>query len=85
MESIFRFWLHVFPLIVDMPEVKLSLGSTLNPMEIKEGTDVYFECKIQANPKASKLAWVFNVSYFILLFVCAYFLLWNFVNLVYFL
>ncbi|ODM97669.1 Nephrin, partial [Orchesella cincta] len=48
--------------VVYPPEVKLSLGSTLNPMEIKEGTDVYFECKIHANPKISRLVWLFNIK-----------------------
>jgi len=52
--------LLLFP---DLPEVKLSLGSTLNPLEIKEGTDVYFECRIRANPKITRLAWFFNVSW----------------------
>ncbi|XP_043272745.1 hemicentin-1 [Venturia canescens] len=39
------------------PIVRLEMGSTLNPDDIKEGDDVYFECKILANPKAYKLAW----------------------------
>lgn len=45
-----------------MPVVSLKMGSTLNPDDIKEGDDVYFECNIRANPKAYKLAWFHNVS-----------------------
>uniref|UniRef100_A0ABD2X1F1 Uncharacterized protein n=1 Tax=Trichogramma kaykai TaxID=54128 RepID=A0ABD2X1F1_9HYME len=39
------------------PLVKLSMGSSLNPDDIKEGDDVYFECAVRANPKAYKLSW----------------------------
>ncbi|KAG8253862.1 hypothetical protein J6590_024216 [Homalodisca vitripennis] len=43
-----------------MPVVTLKMGSSLNPDDIKEGDDVYFECNIRANPKAYKLAWFHN-------------------------
>ncbi|CAH0550173.1 unnamed protein product [Brassicogethes aeneus] len=43
-----------------MPVVTLKMGSTLNPGDIKEGDDVYFECNIRANPKAYKLSWFHN-------------------------
>ncbi|KAL1114802.1 hypothetical protein AAG570_007626 [Ranatra chinensis] len=36
------------------------MGSSLNPDDIKEGDDVYFECNIRSNPKAYKLAWFHN-------------------------
>ncbi|KAK0081846.1 hypothetical protein PV325_011468 [Microctonus aethiopoides] len=39
------------------PVVTLRMGVTLNPDDIKEGDDVYFECIVKANPKAYKLAW----------------------------
>ncbi|KAL6445264.1 hypothetical protein ACFW04_002253 [Cataglyphis niger] len=39
------------------PIATLKMGSTLNPKNIKEGSDVYFECNIRANPKFNKLAW----------------------------
>ncbi|XP_034941261.1 neural cell adhesion molecule 1-like isoform X2 [Chelonus insularis] len=39
------------------PVVTLRMGVTLNPDDIKEGDDVYFECMVEANPKAYKLAW----------------------------
>lgn len=45
-----------------MPVVTLKMGSSLNPEDIKEGDDVYFECNIRANPKAYKLSWFHNVS-----------------------
>lgn len=45
------------------PVVTLRMGSTLNPDDIKEGADVYFECKVRANPKEYKLAWFKDVSY----------------------
>ncbi|KPJ17689.1 Titin [Papilio machaon] len=40
-----------------VPIVTLKMGSTLNPGHIKEGEDVYFECNIKANPKATRLSW----------------------------
>ncbi|XP_077301047.1 B-cell receptor CD22-like [Arctopsyche grandis] len=43
--------------VVYPPLVVLSLGSTLNPDDIKEGDDVYFECNIKANPKEHRITW----------------------------
>jgi hypothetical protein len=51
--------LCLFP---DVPVVSLKMGSSLNPDDIKEGDDVYFECNIRANPKAYRLAWFHDVS-----------------------
>ncbi|GLV36526.1 sidestep III [Carabus blaptoides fortunei] len=48
--------------IVYPPQVVLHLGSTLNPDDIKEGDDVYFECNIRANPKQHKITWFHNTS-----------------------
>ncbi|CAH2257057.1 jg11929 [Pararge aegeria aegeria] len=45
---------------VDPPVVSLSLGSTLNPHDIKEGDDVYFECSVRANPKEHRISWYHN-------------------------
>ncbi|XP_065086575.1 uncharacterized protein side-III isoform X2 [Ochlerotatus camptorhynchus] len=39
------------------PQVTLTLGSTLNPDDIKEGDDVYFECHIKANPREHRITW----------------------------
>lgn len=47
---------------IDPPQVTLSLGSTLNPDDIKEGDDVYFECHIKANPKEHRITWSHDVS-----------------------
>ena len=49
--------------VSDLPRVKLNLGSTLDPDNIKEGDDVYFECSINAKPRVYKIVWKFNVSY----------------------
>lgn len=46
----------------DQPQVTLQLGSTLNPDDIKEGDDVYFECQIKANPKEHRITWWHDVS-----------------------
>ncbi|XP_068619221.1 neural cell adhesion molecule 2-like [Battus philenor] len=40
-----------------VPIVDLKMGSNLNPDEIKEGDDVYFECTVKANPKTHRLVW----------------------------
>lgn len=45
----------------DPPAVTLRMGSNLNAKNIKEGDDAYFECHVQANPKA-KITWFQNVS-----------------------
>ncbi|KDR10051.1 hypothetical protein L798_00313, partial [Zootermopsis nevadensis] len=46
--------------VVFPPIVSLMLGSTLNPDDIKEGDDVYFECHVKANPPWRKLSWLHN-------------------------
>lgn len=46
--------------VVYPPVVSLSLGSTLNPHDIKEGDDVYFECSVRANPREHKISWYHN-------------------------
>ncbi|XP_049768069.1 hemicentin-2-like [Schistocerca cancellata] len=40
------------------PIVSLRLGPTLNPDDIKEGDDVYFECHVRANPPWRRLSWL---------------------------
>jgi len=45
-----------------IPTLQLDLGSNLNPEDIEEGDDVYFECKVHANPAAYKVVWKHNVS-----------------------
>ncbi|XP_015191798.1 PREDICTED: hemicentin-1-like isoform X2 [Polistes dominula] len=43
-----------------VPILKLGLGSNMNPDDIEEGDDVYFECKVRANPWAYKVVWKHN-------------------------
>ncbi|CAG2113822.1 unnamed protein product, partial [Medioppia subpectinata] len=42
------------------PLLSLILGASIQHQEILEGSDVYFECNIQANPAISELVWLFN-------------------------
>ncbi|GBP54530.1 B-cell receptor CD22 [Eumeta japonica] len=43
-----------------VPIVMLQLGKKLNPNDIEEGDDVYFECVVRANPPAYKVVWEHN-------------------------
>ncbi|XP_039283267.1 nephrin [Nilaparvata lugens] len=43
-----------------LPVLELKLGSNLNPDDIEEGDDVYFECKVHSNPGAYKVVWKHN-------------------------
>ncbi|XP_046751044.1 synaptogenesis protein syg-2-like [Diprion similis] len=43
-----------------VPVLRLELGSNMNPEDIEEGDDVYFECKVHANPEAYKVVWKHN-------------------------
>ncbi|XP_076233965.1 neural cell adhesion molecule 2 [Calliopsis andreniformis] len=43
-----------------LPILHLELGSNMNPDDIEEGDDVYFECKEHANPNAYKVIWKHN-------------------------
>ena len=44
------------------PNVLLSLGSNLQADNIKEGDDVYFDCRASASPTVTRLEWFHNVS-----------------------
>lgn len=46
----------------DTPTSEAVLGASLNPQNIREGDDVYFECHVRANPRAYKVVWKHNVS-----------------------
>lgn len=48
--------------VSDVPILHLSLGTSLNPEDIEEGDDVYFECNVDANLPAYKVLWKHNVS-----------------------
>lgn len=49
-------------LLLDPPIVSLRLGLELGTDAIEEGKDVYFECKIKANPDIYKISWTHNVT-----------------------
>ncbi|RWS15129.1 hemicentin-2-like protein, partial [Dinothrombium tinctorium] len=42
------------------PILSLALGASIQHQEILEGSDVFFECNIQANPPVTKIGWLFN-------------------------
>ncbi|KAL6951820.1 hypothetical protein U1Q18_050666 [Sarracenia purpurea var. burkii] len=42
------------------PIVTLNFGNSLNPKNIKEGDDVYFECKVRSNPTQHRITWFHN-------------------------
>ncbi|CAG7826424.1 unnamed protein product, partial [Allacma fusca] len=43
-----------------LPESRIRLGSSLRADSIWEGTDLYFECLIDANPPVHKIDWRHN-------------------------
>ncbi|XP_064471652.1 hemicentin-2-like isoform X2 [Ornithodoros turicata] len=43
-----------------VPRLTLSLGANMKHKAIREGSDVYFECNIQANPMVSEVGWKFE-------------------------
>ena len=49
--------------ILDKPKVRLAFGSQLEASNIKEGNDVYFECKVKSHPRYYKITWKRNVSH----------------------
>ena len=54
-------------LLSDPPIVSLRLGLELGTDAIEEGKDVYFECKIKANPDIYKISWTHNVTFKLLM------------------
>ncbi|KAL1460941.1 hypothetical protein WDU94_012875 [Cyamophila willieti] len=43
-----------------IPKISLEYGTGLNPADIEEGDDVYFQCRIESNPPAYKVIWKHN-------------------------
>ena len=50
-------------IILDAPKVRLELVHHLDPSKIKEGTDLYFTCHVDARPPADVLVWTHGVSW----------------------
>lgn len=51
---------HPYSVISDFPELRLTLGASIKHTSIKEGSDVYFDCNIRANPWVHDVEWRFN-------------------------
>lgn len=60
--------MYFYTRISDVPLLNLALGKNMNPADIEEGDDVYFDCIIDANPLVYKVIWKHNVSKFITFF-----------------
>ena len=43
------------------PVVEVVLAPALDPTNIREGEDVYFECHIKANPSETRVVWLHEV------------------------
>ncbi|XP_053667704.1 nephrin [Anopheles marshallii] len=43
-----------------VPVISLALGAPLNSQNLMEGSDVYLECDIKANPPVKKIEWFHN-------------------------
>lgn len=56
----YQFQLSSYFVHTDAPIVVLSLGSNLDPKNLAKGTDVYLECRIEANPPIKKIEWYHN-------------------------
>jgi hypothetical protein len=59
--KIIIFQIVFFP-FTDVPSAMLAFGPSLNPKNIKEGDDVYFECHVKSNPPTYNITWRHNVS-----------------------
>ena len=46
----------------DVPRAVVTFGRSLNPKNILEGADVYFECHVKSNPPFYNITWRNNVS-----------------------
>lgn len=42
------------------PILRLALGANIQHSSIKEGTDVYFDCNVKANPWITDIGWIFQ-------------------------
>ena len=53
--------LFLFP-FSDKPKIAIALGRSINAHQIKQGDDVYFECKVLAYPQVRTVHWLKDVS-----------------------
>lgn len=44
----------------DVPQLDVSIGANMKHPSVHEGGDVYFECKIRANPPVTEIGWKFE-------------------------
>lgn len=44
----------------DVPQLNLVLGANINPNSMIEGSDVYIECHIRANPVVYEVTWIMD-------------------------
>ena len=42
------------------PQTDLQFGANINPENVREGQDVYLECRVDSNPKLHKILWSLN-------------------------
>ena len=61
MHNLVNLNLHLY-IFSDPPRVRLQLGANIDPAFVFDGNDVFFECKIEANPKIYKVEWYKDVS-----------------------
>lgn len=60
---------RVFP---DVPETQITLGTNLRADDIREGTDVYFDCTVDAVPPAYKVQWKRDVRYLMIILLFSF-------------
>lgn len=47
-----------FPLPSVAPQLRISFGSNIGRDSIREGSDVYLECRVRANPPVKEVVWL---------------------------
>lgn len=58
--SLFFWFLVLLSFQTDVPQLTLALGASINRDSIKEGSDVYLECHVRANPWVYEVTWLFE-------------------------
>lgn len=57
MQSLIIDWIEIDP-----PRTSIELGRRVSAEEIREGSDIYLECHVRANPPIHRLVWIHNVN-----------------------